>query len=434
MKTIAFFLVFLSLAAAAQTQLIRTQSEAWDNYVQQYVTNGDFSGNILIVKDKTILFSKSYGKANYELNSPMLRDTRFRIASVSKTFTAAAIVLLVNRGRLNLSDKLSKFIPGFVSGDSISIAHLLLHQSGIADIDYDEYALDRLSGDDVAKLLATKPLYFRPGTSSRYSNSGYFILAQIIEKVSGDSYEKFLASDIFNPLGMLESGADHSGLVVPNKASGYSIGAGANGIAQALWMNIDMAAGSGSIYSTTGDLIKWLQAIDANTLFDINSLVYPFGWGTREHFGKKCILQSGFINGYASFISYYPSERLYIVALSNISSNFNEQSGKDLAAIYFKENYTIPEKRVEQAHGRLDRYTGKFQWPGYKQFFIEEKDGGINWRFADEKTGTPLAPISENVFLLRLMNTKIVFNNGVDKATELTFGNGADTTICKRIE
>jgi len=108
--------------------------------VSASVNNGDFSGNILIVKGTKVLFNKSYGKANYELNVPIQKDIKFRIASFSKTFTAAAIVMLQNKGELKYSDKLSKYIPDFIGGDSITIADLLLHQSGIADIDYDKYA------------------------------------------------------------------------------------------------------------------------------------------------------------------------------------------------------------------------------------------------------------------------------------------------------
>ncbi|MGC3947611.1 MAG: serine hydrolase domain-containing protein [Chryseolinea sp.] len=428
-------LLLVSFASVAQHRSIRPHSELWDEYMQRYVANGDFSGNILIVKDETVLFKKSYGKASFELNVPIQNDTRFRIASVSKTFTAAAIVMLNNKGQLSYSDMLSKFVPGFPSGDSISIAHLLLHQSGISDIDYDRYALDRLSSDELLATLKSKPLYFKPGTNFRYSNSGYFILAHIIEKVSGQSYENFLADNIFRPLRMVNSGVDRAQLIIPSKATGYGIGTGATGIAQAAWMDIDMAKGSGSVYSTAEDLMKWLRAINSSKLFDMGELPYPFGWGVRQHFtNRKCILQSGFLSGYSSFISYYPAEGLYVVALSNISSNFNEQAGQDLAAIYFKEKYTMPDERISQIQFNADQYTGKFQWPGYKEFFIEKKDGGINWRFIDERTGSPLAPISKDAFLLRLMNTKILFHMDSDnRANELAFTSGTDTTICKRI-
>jgi CubicO group peptidase (beta-lactamase class C family) len=98
----------------------------------------------MIVKDTTVMFRKAYGKANYELNVPMNSDTKFRIASVSKTFTAAAIVMLANQGKIKYVDNLSTYIPGFIQGDSITIAHLLLHQSGMADIDYDKYAFEKI--------------------------------------------------------------------------------------------------------------------------------------------------------------------------------------------------------------------------------------------------------------------------------------------------
>lgn len=436
MKLITLALFILPTIAICQNKTSRSTEQSWDDYIQRYVSNGDFSGNVLIVKDQTVLFQRSYGKANYELNVPTKSDTKFRIASVSKTFTAAAIVILANQGLLKYSDKLSTYIPGFIQGDSITIANLLLHQSGVADIDYDKYSFEKLSKNEVLDKLETQALYFKPGTASRYSNTGYFILAHIIEKVSGISYDEFLSKNIFQKLGMHNTGIDHNGQVIPSKSTGYGIGAGVNGIAQASWSDIDLSFGSGSIYSTADDLVKWLKAINNNTLFDINKMGYPFGWGARKLFAdKNCLVQSGFLSGYSAFISVYPAEKLYVVALSNISSNFNEQAGNDLAAIYFKENYSMPEIRTAGPTINPNNFAGKYSWPGYKEFYIEQKDEGLSWRFTDEKTGSPLASIAENVFLLRLMNTKIIFHKGADgKATELVFGGGADSTTCKRIE
>ena len=168
-----------------------------DSYMSSYVKNGDFSGNVLIVKGGKILFERSYGQANYELGVPIKRDTKFRIASLSKTFTAAAIVLLQNQGRLNYADKLSKYIPDFKQADSISIYHLLLHQSGVVDINYDQYALDKLSLNDIINTVKNTTPYFKPGTQFRYSNTGYLLLAAIIEKVSGENYHSFLKKNIF---------------------------------------------------------------------------------------------------------------------------------------------------------------------------------------------------------------------------------------------
>lgn len=433
--------VLLMLTAAtllftfnAKSQTNSLQSKV-DTYIGAYVKNGDFSGNVLIAKGKKILFAKSYGKANYELNVPMQMDIKFRIASLSKTFTAAAIELLQKKGLLNYADKLSKYIPDFTGGDSIEIIDLLLHRSGIADIDYDRYALDQLQLKDVIDSLKNKPLYFKPGSQSRYSNSGYLVLAYTIEKVSGETYTEFLSKNIFKPLALKNTGVDKTGIIIQNKATGYSIGEGANGIAQAVWYDINLETGSGSLYSTTGDLLKWLQAIHMNAGFATTSLPYPFGWGLREYFkGHKSIEQSGFLNGYSSYMSIFPSDSLYIVALSNISSNFNEQSGRDIAAIYFNQNYSIPAIRKNVLMNNLNEYTGKYSWPGYKDFFIEKKGNTIYWRFADEKNGSPLTPVSNDMFLLRLTNNKITFEkDATNKVTELNFFSGQDKTTCKKV-
>ena len=116
-----------------------------------------------------------------------------------------------------------------------------------------------------------------------------------MQRISGQTYEQFLSENIFNKLNMIHTGVDHTGKIISNKATGYSVGTGTNGIAQASWYDINLETGSGSLYSTTGDLLKWLQAIKNKTLFDFISLPYPFGWGKREYFkNNKSIEQSGF--------------------------------------------------------------------------------------------------------------------------------------------
>lgn len=435
-KTLAYIIIWMvifTIPAKGQHSQFEKLS---DTYVQRYVDNGDFSGNILIAKGDKVIFNKSYGKSNYELNIPMRSDVRFRIASVSKTFTAAAVVLLNNQGALSYSDKLSKYIPDFTGADRISILHLLLHQSGVADIEYDNYALDRLSLDETVNTIKSKPLYFEPGSGSRYSNSGYLLLAYVIQKASGMRYDQYLKEAVFDKLQMSNTTVEHTGEIIINKASGYAIGNRTSNIATAAWYDIDLETGSGSIVSTTGDLLKWARAVDENILFNRLTLPFPFGRGPREYFkNKKSIEQSGFLNGYSSYITVYPDDDLVIVALSNISSCFNEKSGRDLAAIYYGEKYDLPKRRVPFEPLDLNAYTGKYSWPGYKEFVIERKGDGIQWRFIDEKNGSPLAPVAKDTFVLRLMNSTIKFRDVVNgKSTALTFSTGADETLCNRIE
>jgi len=425
-------LLFILISGTADGQQNNLDGKI-DSYISSYVQNGDFSGNVVIIRRGKTLFDRSYGRANYELGVPIQRGTRFRIASLSKTFTAAAIVLLQKQGRLNFSDRLSKYIPGFIYGDSITILHLLLHQSGIADLDYDQHAMDRLSLSETINTVSNTPPYFTPGSQSRYSNTGYLLLAAVIEKASGESYEDFLKKNIFDKLDMKSTGAEHQGEVIPGKATGYNVGTGANDIASASWFDINLETGSGSLYSTVTDLIKWLRAIKDNKLIDITGLVYPFGWGAREYFkNKKSIEQSGFLNGYASYMAIYPSEDLLIVALSNISSCFNDRSGRDLAAICFGEKYLSPGVRLNFKPAQPGIFVGKYSWPGYKDFFIEQKDNGLYWRFTDEKNGSPLAPVEENTFILRLHNNKIIFRKNDDGSVSgLSFYMDNNETFCK---
>lgn len=407
-----------------------------DAYINAYVNNGDFSGNVLIIRNDKVLINKSYGKASEELGVKMFPAAKFRVASLSKTFTAAGIVLLEKVGKLHYTDKVNQYIPGFNHGDSITLQMLLLHQSGVGNIDYDKYVLDNLSLKEVTDLVKKAPSLFKPGTKSEYSNSGYVVLARLIELTSGKSYEQFLTEEIFEKLDMKETGVDHTARILQNMCTGYTAAAGATAIEKAAYYNIDLNTGSGSIYSTVGDIARWLKAVKNKTLFDINSLPYPYGWGKREYFeNHKSIEQSGFLLGYSSYMTMYPADDLFIVALSNINSNFGANGGRDIAAICFGEKYNLPEARQNVKLKDVERFTGRYNWPGFKEFFIESKNGNLFWRFVDEKTPAPLAPVTENVFVLRLMGNKITFNSGgTGKATDLSFDGSGSTVVCKRIE
>ena len=438
-RPVKFLFIFFVIASGISTT--RSQydpskkfTDAADEYIKRYVNNGDFSGNVIVTKNGKIIFDRSYGEMVMDPKMPMRKDAQFRIASVSKTFTAAAIVILSNKGKLDLNNKLKKFIPDFIGADSISIRHLLLHQSGVADIDYDKFSKNELTLNETINTIKNKPLYFPPGTQSRYSNSGYLLLAFIIEKASGKTYEQFLREEIFQKLSMNNTGVDKDDIAISNMATGYSPGESATGIMSPPYYDINLETGSGSLYSTVDDLLKWMDAITQKKLFDIDALEYPYGWGVRNHFsGKKCLVQSGFLHGYSSCIAMYPSEKLFIVSLSNISSSFGEESAKDLAAIYFNESYSLPEARKNIVLDDFSPYPGKYIFPGYKNFFIERKGAAIYWRFEDEQTGAPLAPLAEDTFLLRFNNTKIVFQkNENGKIKSLSFGGGANAVTCNK--
>src|SRR5689334_18165864 len=178
----AAWVLFISASVTAQISGSR-----FDRQVQAYVRNGDFSGSVLVAKDAHILFQKSYGMANHEWNIPNSENTKFHIASVTKTFTAAAIILLEQQGKLKFSDPLSKYVPGYLNGDRITIEQMLTHSSGLPDFyslpEYPAKKYQRVALPDLIAWVKTKPLDFLPGSKNSYSNTGYAFLAYIIEQV-----------------------------------------------------------------------------------------------------------------------------------------------------------------------------------------------------------------------------------------------------------
>ena len=226
----------LPLVVALATTILtgQTQSEPSDDdlrnrieaYLAPFVDSGNFTGAVLISRHGKVLLRQAYGLANYELGVPNSPRMRFHIASVSKPFTAAAILQLQEKGGLRLSDTVSRFLPDFPEGDKIRLENLLTHTSGIRDIndlaDYDDFARSPHTPPELVAKFAGLPLQFQPGAKYSYSNSNYNLLALILERVSGESYPDYLRRHIFGPAGMEESGHDgDAATLIPLAAAGY---------------------------------------------------------------------------------------------------------------------------------------------------------------------------------------------------------------------
>ena len=227
--------------ALAQTQPDKEIASRIQAYLQPFSETGNMIGTVLVARGGRILFRQSYGMANYELGVPNSSVTRYHIASVSKPFTAAAILQLQEQGHLSVSDKVSKYVPGFSNGERITLDHLLTHSSGIPDINgidgIDTFERSPHTLEQLVAKFASLPLEFAPGSKQSYSNSNYNLLALILEKVSGESYEDYLRRHIFEPAGMKDSGVDDdASRLIPNAASGYNP-AGISGFENASYLD-----------------------------------------------------------------------------------------------------------------------------------------------------------------------------------------------------
>jgi len=346
-----------------------------DEYVDPYLRMRDFSGTILVARGGQVLVSRGYGNADLAESIAPTPTTPFAVGSISKTFTAAAILLLAQQGRLRLTDPVARFLPGFAHGDSITITQLLDHSSGLSDYySWPAYATGRMEAISQAAFLdqAQKaPLDFPPGSRSNYSNTGYFVLAAIVEKASGIPYAEFLARNLFGPLGMKHSGVMRDGDMPPEMAFGYDPAFPPERLALAAPVSWTWMFGNGSVYASAEDLSRWLEAVRHANPVNFQTLSYPYGWGKRTRFGRDLLEQNGRIpTGYTSYVGLYPAEDLVIVVLSNVQADVAERMGMDLAAMALGESYSKPELRllVTEAPDSADRaaYVGRYEIaPGF---------------------------------------------------------------------
>ena len=377
---------------------------ALDAYIDAHAANGDFSGIVRVSREGQRVYEKAVGLASRSFDVPIRPDSRFLVASVTKTFTAAGIALLQDQGKLKIEDGLGTYLPGFPHAPKIKLWHLLAHQSGLANPDYEAIAARDVSPARLVELIGAAPLRFEPGSDTQYSNAGYIVLARVIEKVSGRPFGEFLGESIFSRLGLADSGTLVSGAIVPRLAEGYVPGVG-QGFLRPQPRDPSSLFGSGNVYSSAADLDRWLTAIDRHELFDISKQPYPFGWGKRTWFDREVLVQSGITNGYSSIILTVPAEQLHIVVLMNTQSGFTGDEGRTLLGIALGEAAPLPARRgppVQVARARLERYAGEYLWgEGKVPMHVETNGEVLTLRWADSASVVPLTPLGEAEFLDR---------------------------------
>jgi CubicO group peptidase (beta-lactamase class C family) len=419
-----------------------------DEYCQAQVAVNHFSGSVLVARGDQVLFAKGYGLANIEHQVPNTPQTKFRLGSITKQFTAMAILILQEQGKLSVDDLVSKHIEGCPEAwKDVTIHHLLTHTSGIPSFtSLAGYGPSMPLPSSPAKTLdrvRDMPLEFTPGEKFAYSNSGYVLLGQIIEKVAGKPYEKFLPEAIFEPLGMKDSGYDFPAPIVPHRASGYRrIG---DQLANAAYLDMTIPHAAGALYSTVEDLHRWSLALDAGKLIPSGAYEkmftpakgdYAYGWFVNKQFGRQRIGHGGGINGFSTYIGRFPEEKLCVVVLSNMEGAASGSVAGGLAAIALGEKYDLPRERkfVTVDGAILDKYAGEYAIrPGL--VLTISRDGE---RLIGQATGqgkTELRAESETQFYVKEAEAEITFVNDDDgKVTKLILRQGGRETEGKRVQ
>ncbi|MCU1261924.1 MAG: beta-lactamase [Bryobacterales bacterium] len=413
--------------------------------VQSYVADHKFMGTVLVARGSQVLFSKGYGSANLEWEAPNLPNTKFRLGSVTKQFTAASILLLEERGKLSVNDPVKKYLPDAPAAwDKITIFHLLTHTSGIPNFTgFPDYAKLEPFAATAGQLVARfrdKPLDFEPAEKWSYSNSGYVLLSYLIEKIAGDSYEKFVRENIFTPLGMKDSGYDSNSAVIPRRASGYV--AGKNGYENAGFIHMSVPHGAGALYSTAEDLLKWEQGLFGGKLLQTASLEkmttpfksnYAFGLQVDTAGGHKVFEHGGGIEGFVTELEYYPDDKLTVVVLENVNGATPPgEIAKKLAALARGESVKLPGERKEITLDSklLSRYVGAYQSAQGPAMLITLEGNQLVSKLGNQ-TAVPIYPESETMFFLKVVDAQVEFpkEDALGKVNQLTLHqNGRDIT------
>ncbi len=413
------------LAAAALAQDVSPMDQA----VQSYVADKTFMGSVLVARGNEVLLSKGYGSANLEWSIPNSPGTKFRLGSITKQFTAASILLLEERGKLRTGDLVKKFIPDAPAAwDKIAIFQLLTQTSGIPNFtafpDYRSLEPFATTPEKLVARFRGEPLEFQPGENWSYSNSGYILLGYLLEKVSGQSYESFVRENIFGPLGMKDSGYDSNSAIILRRAAGYQ--PGRDGPENAGFIHMSIPFSAGALYSTTEDLLRWEEGLFGGKLLSAASLLkmttpfkndYACGVGVHVASGHKVIDHGGGIEGFNTYLAYYPEDKLTVVALANLSGNAPEQIVARLAAIAHGDKVELPSERKEitVAPKILERYVGTYELAPKISMTVALEGGQLVCQVSGQDK-VPLFAKSETRFFPKVVDAEIEFGTNGDGA------------------
>ncbi|MGH1366399.1 MAG: serine hydrolase [Calditrichia bacterium] len=375
--------MLLLLILACIPILAKGEAKKIDKLLQSYHDIGQFNGVALVAKDGKIIYEKGFGMANFEWQIPNTPDTKFRIGSVTKQFAAALILQLVEDGKVDIQANIRTYIPDYPekTGNIITVHHLLTHTSGIPNYtslpDFRNHIRNPYTPDEFVATFSELELDFEPGSSWSYSNSGYFLLGVIVEKVTGNSWEEELQSRILKPLGMTNSGYQNNDDLILQMSSGYS-----NTIASvqpAAYLDTSLPYAAGMMYSTVHDMLKWDQALYGNGPFKkahTKSLMftkhaevpgdranhYGYGWflHTLEVGDKKIdvIEHAGGINGFSARFWRMPTERATIVIFDNTASGGTGQAVRDVAKIIHGGEADMPKQGIARAMRKMIEQKG----------------------------------------------------------------------------
>lgn len=387
------FLIFISLAGPVFSQNLDAE---FDKLFQETFKPDGPGAAVQVVQKGKVLYRKAFGMANLELGVPMNADNVFRIGSVTKQFTAASILKLMEQGKLSLGDDLTKFIPDYpTQGKKITVEHLLNHTSGIASYtDMKEWTPEVQRKDftpaELIDYFKNQPMDFEPGAQWKYNNSGYILLGYIIEKVSGQTYAEYVNEHIFKPLGMTHSYYGDVAPVIKNRAAGYSQADAGGTYVNAAYLSMTQPYAAGSLLSTVEDLCTWTRALHSGKVIKPESLKkamtpcilpdgtnthYGYGLQTGNLLGSLTVEHSGGIHGFLSDLVYLPGEDVCVAVLTNCDCHPPKDLADKLAALAIGKPYEPA--AIQMDAGSMEQYTGVYENEKKEQRVISIENGQL---------------------------------------------------------
>ena len=407
---------------------------AADAAARDFVRPGGPGFAVALAKDGQVVFQKAYGKADVEMDVDAKPETIYRIGSLAKQFTASAVMRLVEQGKISLDDPITKYLPNFpTQGHTITIRHLLNHTSGIKNYTgIGRHLLDRdfrhdMTYEDMVGLVGEIPFDFAPGEQWRYNNTAYWLLGEIITRVSGMPYDQYLEQELLRPLGLAQTlVADHRE-ILPNRAEGYQYQDGK--LTNAPFISMHVPGGGGALSSTVGDLVRWShllhsgkvvspesyqQMLTRTKLADGRTHPYGFGLGMEESLGQRAIAHGGGIFGFTAYLIHYPEEGLSIAVLANERSVEADEVARAMARETFgiQGPMDLPLTPEEMA-----RYVGTYvltRDAATAELLITIEDGRLRSRIG-HNPGTMLRHYGDHTFAPVIdLDSRLIFEMSAD--------------------
>ena len=433
-KTFYIVILLIGLSAISYAQKLEKQFDKMLN--EQYLPT-EPGATALVAINGEIVYRKAFGMANLELDVQMEPDMVLEIGSITKQFTAVSILILMEQGKLNLDDDITKFIEDYPThGHNISIHHLLTHTSGIKSYTSMESWAPVWRKDfepiELIDFFKKEPMDFAPGEEWRYNNSAYFILGYIIEKASGQTYEQFVETNIFKPLGMNSSFYGSNSEIIKKRAYGYQK---QEDFVNAEYLSLTQPFAAGSIMSTVEDLFIWNRAIRSNKLVNKESIElaftnyklnngekinYGYGWFMNEINGSPTIEHAGGIFGYVTNSIYVPNEDVFVAVFSNCDCNGPGQVSTKMAAIAIGKPYPNEKDIISLKSDYLEKLVGVYDFADSTTRIITLEDNQLYC----QRTGSnkfKLFPIKEDLFFFENSFAMFQFNdNGNEIKADFT--------------